>query len=62
MQFGHSGLRQPDARSGKQLTGFPLGEPQVCCPDLGQLARQAQLVQAQREITAGCLEPRDKDV
>ena len=37
----------------EQLAGLPLGEAQIRRADLGQLARQAQLVQAQRQIAAG---------
>jgi len=44
---------QRDARGFEQLTGLLLGETQVSRADLGELARQAQLVQAQPEIAAG---------
>jgi hypothetical protein len=47
-----SGLGQRDARGIKQLACLPFGEAQICCADLGQLACQAQLVQAQPEVAA----------
>jgi hypothetical protein len=40
------GLRQRDPRGVEQLAGFVPGEAQVGRADLGQLAGQAQLMQA----------------
>ena len=44
------GLRQHDARGVKQLAGFALGKAQIRGADLGELAGQAQLMQAQPQI------------
>jgi len=48
-----AGLGQRDTRGIEQLAGFALGEAQIRRADLGQLARQAQLMQVQREIATG---------
>ena len=45
-------LGQRDPRGVQELAGFALGKAQVGCADLGQLAGQAELMQAQ---------PRDRD-
>ena len=50
MQPRRSGLRQRDTRGIEQLACFALAEAQIGRADLGQLAGQAQLMQAQREI------------
>ena len=52
VQQRRAGLRQRDTRGGEKLTCLPLGKPQVCRADLGQLAGQAQLMQAQPKIAA----------
>ena len=41
VQQRRPGLGQRDARGLEQLAGFALGEAQICCADLGQLACQA---------------------
>ena len=46
VQQRRPGLGQRDARGVEQLAGFALGEAQVGRADLGQLAGQAQLMQA----------------
>ena len=46
------GRRQRDARGVEELAGFALGKAQVRRADLGELAGQAQLVQAQPHIVA----------
>jgi len=53
MQQRRPGLGQRDARGGEQLASVALGEPQVRRADLGQVIRQAQLMQAQPKIAAG---------
>ena len=53
VQQRHPGVRQLDTRGGEKLAGFVFGEPQIRRADLGELPRQAQLMQAQRQIAAG---------
>jgi hypothetical protein len=50
VQQRRSGLGQRDPRGVEQLAGFALGEAQVGRADLGQLACQAQPLQAQPQI------------
>ena len=50
VQSRRAGLGQRDARGIEQLAGLALGEPQIRRADLGQLAGQAQLMQAQPQI------------
>jgi hypothetical protein len=52
MQQRRPGLRQRDTRGGEELAALPLGEAQVCGADLGELAGQAQLMQAQPQVAA----------
>ena len=47
------GFGQRDPRGVEQQAGLALGEAQIGRADLGQLARQPQLVQAQPQIMAG---------
>ena len=50
VQQRRPGVGQRDTRGVQQLAGFALGEAQVGRADLGQLAGQAQLMQAQPQI------------
>ena len=50
VQQRRPGLGQRDARGVEKLAGFALGKAQVGRADLGQLAGQAQLMQAQPQI------------
>ena len=50
LQQRRAGLGQRDTRGIKQLAGLAFGEPQIRRADLGQLAGQAQLMQAQPQI------------
>ena len=52
VQQRRSGVRQRDPRGIEKLARLALGEAQIRRADLGQLAGQAQLMQAQREIAA----------
>ena len=52
VQQRYSGVGQRDPRGPQQLAGLALGEAQVRRADLGQLARQAQLMQPQPQIVA----------
>ena len=52
VQQRRSGLGQRDTRGVEQLACFALGEAQIRRADLGQLACQAQLMQAQPKIMA----------
>ena len=53
MQQGHppATAQRPKQREAR---GLPARESQVCHPDFGQFACQAQLVQVQRQVVAGC--------
>jgi hypothetical protein len=52
VQQRRAGLGQLDAGGGQQLAGLVPGKAQVRRADLSQLAGQAQLMQAQPQITA----------
>jgi hypothetical protein len=52
MQQRRPGLGQRDTRGGEKLAGLPLGEAQLRRADLGELAGQPQLMQAQPQIAA----------
>ena len=52
MQQLRPGLRERNARGGQKLAGLTSGELKICPADLGQLACQAQLMEAQRQIVA----------
>ena len=53
VQERHPGFGQRDTRGMKQLPGLALGKAQIRRADLGQVACQAQLKQAQLQIAAG---------
>ncbi len=53
VQQRYPGLGQPDTRGVEKLTGFALAEAQIGRADLGQLAGQPQLMQAQPQIATG---------
>jgi hypothetical protein len=50
VQQRHAGLGQCDTRGIEKLARLALGEAQICRPDLGELACQAQPMQPQPEI------------
>ena len=50
------GFRQRNTRGCQELAGLALSKTQICATDLGQVAREAELVQPERQVT-----PRRKD-
>jgi hypothetical protein len=53
MQHRRRVIGQRDSGGGEELTGLVLGEAQLRGADLRQVAGKSQLMQAQRQVSAG---------